>query len=122
MAFIDDLLQKPSYGWADEKGKLIVPTTKQLFSEAFSRINIFKTKKNWISLFGWLMIVCMLPFLYAYIVYYFSWKLTLLIVLYSMVIMGTHGTIWFHRYCTHKAYKFSNPFWRFFTQNLVIDR
>jgi stearoyl-CoA desaturase (delta-9 desaturase) len=120
MAFIDDLLQKPSYGWANEKGELIIPTKKQLFKEAFSRINIFKTKKNWISLIGWLMIVCMLPFLYIYIVYYFSWKLTALIVLYSMIIMGTHGTVWFHRYCTHKAYKFRNSFWRFFTQNLVI--
>src|SRR5579871_740780 len=120
MAFIDDLLQKPSYGWADENGELIVPTNKQLFKEAFSRVNIFKTKKNWISLLGWLMIACMLPFLFAYIFYYFSWKLTALIIVYSMIIMGTHGTIWFHRYCTHKSYRFKNAFWRFFTQNLVI--
>jgi stearoyl-CoA desaturase (delta-9 desaturase) len=34
--------------------------------------------------------------------------------------MGTHGTIWFHRYCTHKSYTFSNPLWRLLTQNLVI--
>ena len=41
--------------------------------------------------------------------------------LYSMIIMGTHGTIWHHRYCTHGAYKFKNKFWRFFTQNLTIN-
>jgi len=35
--------------------------------------------------------------------------------------MGTHGTIWHHRYCTHGAYKFRNPFWRFFTQNLTLN-
>jgi sn-1 stearoyl-lipid 9-desaturase len=34
--------------------------------------------------------------------------------------MGTHGTIWFHRYCTHKSYKFKHPIWRLITQNLVI--
>jgi stearoyl-CoA desaturase (delta-9 desaturase) len=37
-----------------------------------------------------------------------------------MVVMSTHGTIWFHRYCTHRAYKFSHPIWRIITQNLVI--
>jgi stearoyl-CoA desaturase (delta-9 desaturase) len=37
-----------------------------------------------------------------------------------MVIMSTHGTIWFHRYCTHKSYKFSHPLFRLITQNLVI--
>jgi stearoyl-CoA desaturase (delta-9 desaturase) len=37
-----------------------------------------------------------------------------------MIIMGTHGTVWFHRYCTHKAYTFSHPIWRFITQHMVI--
>jgi sn-1 stearoyl-lipid 9-desaturase len=120
MAFIDNLLQTPSYGWKDENGNLIVPSTKQLWSEAFSRINIFKTKKNWISLISWLMVSCMLPFFFLFLFQHFSWWLVAAIVVYSMVIMGTHGTIWFHRYCTHKSYKFSHPIWKFITQNLVI--
>ena len=120
MAFIDYILQEPSYGWENEKGDLIIPTARQMFKEAFSRINIFKNRKNWISLIGWLMIVCMLPFFYFFIFRYFSWQLLIAVVVYSTIIMGTHGTVWFHRYCTHKAYIFSNPFWRFLTQNLVI--
>lgn len=120
MAFIDRILQEPSYKWKDEKGELVVPTLKQLFGEAFSRINIFKTKKNWISLISWVMAACMLPFFFTFLVYYLSWKLAIVIAVYSMIIMGTHGTVWFHRFCTHKAYKFSNPVWRFVTQNLVI--
>lgn len=120
MAFIDRILQEPSYKWKDENGELVVPTLKQLFSEALSRINIFKTKKNWISLISWVMAACMLPFFFTFLVYYLSWQLAIVIAVYSMIIMGTHGTVWFHRFCTHKAYKFSNPFWRFVTQNLVI--
>ena len=120
MAFIDDVLQRPSYGWQDENGALIKPTTKQIFKEAASRINIFADRKNWISLIGWLTIVMILPMFCIFIVYYFSIKLLLLFILYSMIIMSTHGTIWFHRYCTHKAFTFSKPIWRFITQNLVI--
>src|SRR5262245_34419301 len=120
MPFIDYVLQKPSYGWANEKGELIVPTTKQLFGEAFSRINFFKDKRNWVSAVSWIMVTCMLPFCYFFLAYYFSWKLLIITIVYSMIVMGTHGTIWFHRFCTHKAYQFSHPIWRILTQNLVI--
>ncbi|MGZ5134801.1 MAG: fatty acid desaturase, partial [Flavitalea sp.] len=120
MSLIDIILQKPAYGWADEQGNLVVPTKKQLWKEAFSRINIFKSKKNWISLIGWFMIFCMLPFLIIFLTQYFSLLLLGVIIVYSMVILGTHGTLWFHRYGTHKAYKFSHPVWRFIMQNLVI--
>ena len=118
--FIDDLLYTPSYGWKDKYGALIVPTSKQLWSEAFSRMNIFKSRRNWISFVSFLMLTAMLPFLVLFLFKYFSWYLVIAIVLYSMVIMGTHGTIWLHRYCTHKSYGFSHPLWRIITQNLVI--
>src|SRR5271170_5057597 len=120
MPFIDEVLQQPSYGWKDERGELIKPTLRQLYSEAFSRINVFSTKKNWISLMSWLMATCMLPFLFLFIFHFFSFKLLIAFVLYSMIIMSTHGTIWFHRFCTHHAYTFSHSIWRFIVQNLVI--
>lgn len=120
MAFIDKVLQTPSYGWQHANGELVKPTIRQLFSEAFSRINIFKTRKNWISLISWVMAACMMPFFVVFVGYYFSWPLLIAFVVYAMIIMSTHGTIWFHRYCTHKAYTFKHPVWRFITQNLVI--
>lgn len=120
ISFIDELLYTPSYGWQDNNGTLIVPTNKQLWSEAFSRINIFRTRKNWISFVSFLMLASMLPFFYLFLFRYFSWQGVIAVVLYSMVVMGTHGTIWYHRYCTHKSYGFSHPIWRVITQNLVI--
>lgn len=120
MPFIEKILKEPSYGWKDQEGNLVVPKKKELFKEAFRRINIFKSKKNWISLISWLMAVCMLPFFYFFIFHYFSIPLLIFFVVYSMIIMSTHGTIWFHRYCTHKSFTFSHPIWKFITQNLVI--
>ncbi len=120
MKFIDKVLQEPSYGWSDEQGELVIPSVKTLYKEAFSRINIFKTKKNWTSLNNWLVTALMLPFLLFFVFKYFSFGLSVLSFLYGMVIMGTHATVWHHRYCTHKAYEFSHPFWKFVIQNLVI--
>ena len=120
MAFIDNVLQTPAYGWKNENNELIKPTGKELFKEFLSRANIIKTKKNWMSFMGLAMVVCMLPFFYFFLFEFFSWKLLPILFFYMMIIMGTHGTIWLHRYCTHRSYTFRNALWRFITQNLVI--
>ena len=120
MAFIDSVLREPSYKWKNEKGELVVPLKRQLAAEFFSRINIFKSKKNWLALLAWVSMILLLPFLYLFIFKYFTWKLFTVGFIYSMICMGTYGTIWHHRYCTHGAYTFRNRFWQFVTQNLVI--
>ena len=118
--FIDRILQAPSYGWTNAQGELSVPTTGQLWKEMFSRCNIFKGRRNWISFASLTMIGLMSLFLVTFLVNYISWPLVAAIVVYAMIIMGTHGTIWYHRYGTHKSYTFSHPIWRVITQNLVI--
>jgi len=118
--FIDQVLQAPSYGWVDNDGKLIVPSIKQLWREAFFRINIFSSKRNWIPFINWFTTICMVPFVCFFLLYYVTWPLVLATTIYGMIVMSTHGTIWLHRYCTHRAFTFSNPVWRFITQNLVL--
>lgn len=120
MTFIDYILEEPSYGWKDNEGNFIKPTRRQLFGEFFSRMNIFRTKKNWLPLTNWVTVLGLLPFFIFFITQYFSWPLFAAAFIYSMIIMGTHGTIWYHRYSTHGAYTFKNSFWRFITRNLVI--
>lgn len=119
--FIDNVLQPPSYGWKDSSGNLVRPEPGRIISEFFSRLNVFRDRKNWLPFFSWFKVLAMVPFLALFIFKYFSFELLLAAFLYSMIIMGTHGTIWHHRYCTHGAYKFSNGFWRFITQNLTVS-
>lgn len=121
MAFLDRVLQAPTYGWKDSLGNFAQPSARQIFSEFFSRLNIFKDRKNWMPFMAWLKIVCFAPFFVLLLFKYMSWPMLLIAFLYSMIIMGTHGTVWHHRYCTHGAYKFRNWFWRFITQNLTIN-
>jgi len=120
MAFFDRVLQPPSYGWKNINDELITPSTRQLFSELLSRMNVFRTRKNWSAAIGWIWVACLVPFMVVFFVNYFSWWLLAAMLLYGMFVMSTHGTIWYHRYCTHRSYKFANKFWRFFTQNLVV--
>ncbi|MDN3550218.1 fatty acid desaturase [Mucilaginibacter aquaedulcis] len=121
MPFLDYVLQKPSYGWKDDAGVLIKPTTIKILKEFFSRLNVIKSRKNWLSVFSWLKVFCLSSFFILFLIFYLSWWTVLAAFIYGMIIMGTHGTIWHHRYCTHGAYKFRNNFWRFVTQNLTIN-
>jgi stearoyl-CoA desaturase (delta-9 desaturase) len=120
MQFLDTVLEAPSYGWQDTAGNLVKPSPKLLLKEFFSRLNIFSTKKNWLSFISWLKIVCLFPFFLLFIFHFFTWPLFIAAFFYSMIWMGTFGTIWHHRYCTHQAYKFKNSFWRFLTRNLSL--
>jgi len=121
MPFLDYVLQPPAYGWKDTKGELIVPKVSEILTEFFNRLNVFRDRRNWLPFFSWLKVLCLIPFFFIFLFNFLSWWTVLAAFVYSMIIMGTHGTIWHHRYCTHGAYKFKNNFWRFFTQNLTIN-
>src|SRR4051794_19255572 len=116
MALLDYVLDPPAYGWKDKDQNLVKPSASQIFKEFFSRLNIFKSKKNWLPFFSWFKVVCLMPFFFLFVFKFFSWQLLVVAFVYSMIVMGTHGTVWYHRYCTHKAFKFRNGFWRFFTR------
>jgi fatty-acid desaturase len=120
MNFLDSILDPPSYGWVDNSGQLSKPTIKQLFSEFFKRLNIFNSRKNWLPFFSWIRVLILAPLFFLFIFKYFTITSFVVFFVYSMILMGTHGTIWHHRYCTHHAYTFRNKFWKIITQNLTI--
>src|SRR5580693_5725664 len=120
MNFIDTLLEPPAYGWKDSSGNLSKPQSREILREFFFRLNVFRDKRNWLSFTNWVVVVVLCVFLAIFIFKYFSIKLLIMAFVYGMVVMGSHGTVWYHRYCTHGAFKFRNRFWRFITQHLVI--
>lgn len=120
MAHVDIVLRPPSYGWVDEQGELARPTTWQILREFAYRNNLFASRKHWLSLTSTTQTILLSPMLALFFLKYFSWPLFAVGFVYGMVVMGSHGTVWYHRYGTHGAFEFSHPFWRFLTRNLVI--
>ncbi|MBN9381163.1 MAG: fatty acid desaturase [Chitinophagaceae bacterium] len=117
---MDHVLRPPSYGWKCPENQLIIPSSRQLLKEFTSRLNVFRTRKNWLAFMGWSKVILLTPCLFIFLFQYFNFYLLGIAFIYSMIVMGTHGTIWYHRYCTHNAYTFRNKFWRFVTRNLTI--
>lgn len=118
---MDHVLEEPSYGWKDHEDQLVIPTSRQIMKEFLFRLDIFRTKKNWLAFFSWVRVLLLLPCLFIFLFYYFNFYVLGIAFVYSMIVMGTHGTVWYHRYCTHGAYTFKNKFWRYVTRNLTIN-
>ena len=119
MSFLSRVLEPPSYGY-ERAGRLYVPSHRELFRELFGKLNILRSRKNWLCLLCWTTTLSLLVPLGLFFARYFSWPLLVAGFFYSMVALGTHGTIWLHRYSTHRAFKFQSPLARFVCRNLVL--
>jgi len=119
MTTLKRILEPPRYGYESD-GRLYRPSHREIFKEFFWRLNIFRSKKNWLSVFCWTTSLGLVIPLFIFFIYFWSWKLAVLGLAYSMVAMGSHGTFWLHRYSTHRAFKFKNSFFREICRNLVI--
>jgi fatty-acid desaturase len=119
-SFLGRVLAPPSYGYIRE-GALYVPNRTELWREFGRRINAFQSRKQWLPLWSWISSLALLPFFVVFVAFHFRPWLLAVGFLYSMVVLGTHGTIYLHRYCTHRAFDFSNRTWRFLFRNLVIN-
>lgn len=113
-------LELPSYGYTREGGALVVPTTGQLVRELFWRLNVFRDRKNWVVAWSWLTTWILAVPLVLFFVKYWSLPLMFAGAVYGMVVLGSHGTLYYHRFATHRAYRFSNAFSRFIVKNMVI--
>jgi len=117
--FLRRVLEEPSYGWTRD-GALSTPTTAEIFREWRGRMNLVRSRKTWLSVTGWAWTMALLPFAVVFLVRYRSGPLILAGFLYSMVWIGTHGTVWLHRYSTHRAFALRNGVYRFILRNLSI--
>lgn len=119
MSYLSTVLEKPRYGYLRENA-LYIPTHRELIREFFYRINTFRDRKNWLAAFSWASTLSFAIPLGFFLSYYLSFPLFVVGFIYSMIVLGTHGTIYYHRYLTHRAFRFSHPLWLFLVKNAVV--
>jgi fatty-acid desaturase len=118
--FLQSVLDPPHYGFCGTDGKFHRPARSRIWAEFRYRMNPFRDRRNWLTSFGWFMTFLFVPIFALFFLKYFTWKLFAIGFIYSMVLMGTHGTVYLHRYGTHRAFRFRNRFWVQVVRNLVI--
>ena len=94
-------------------------STRQLFVSFIQGINIFKSRKNWIYFTNIFMSVAMIIPTYFFFTEFFTWKLMGFVILMNAIIFNVYSTLYYHRYCSHKAFKVRNKAGLFILKNLV---
>lgn len=114
-SFLFNCLQKPSYGY-ERAGQAYYPTASETLKEYLSRLNIFKTRKNWFPFSSFIMRGYLFLVAFYCLLWHFSWVSVVLSLFFYMY--GAH--MWeliHHRGFTHEAFRVKNMFW---TQVLKI--
>lgn len=112
-------LWEPVYGW-ERGGELSRPTSGELLRAFGSRMNLLESRKAWLGVMVWGFTLLFVPFAVVFLTSYFSWQLMGLGFLYSMVWLGVSGTVYLHRFGTHRAFTFTSRFARFLCSNMAI--
>lgn len=104
-------------------GPLYAPGTEmensKRWSYFFKGINILESKKNWIYFANIMATAIMIIPTIIFFKDYFSWSLMGFVVLMNALVLNIYSTFYFHRFCSHKAFKVKNKFGLLILKNLA---
>ena len=100
------LLLEPGYGYGDAAPRK--PSLREIWIEWLDAINFFKDRSRL------LIALCLAYHLATGVVFvwffvrYFSWGAVVAVLGIATFIATVYNTLWYHRYCTHRAFKFAS--------------
>jgi len=115
--FILRVLEPPTF---ETPGGIESPGAAVLLRETLRNSNIFASRKNWMTLTN--LVTLALTAVPAWFMFtqYFSWSNLLMAALYSAIGLNVFSTVYFHRFCAHKAFRVENRFTSFIVRHLAL--
>lgn len=98
----------PLYSLTGESGELIMPSVKEVVKQYLNIINPKRDRSNWLNLHLELIFYITLFFMVDFIWKKFSLKNLILFITFFYLLANIYNTFWYHRYCSHYSFKFSN--------------
>lgn len=103
------LLEEPTFGWGDVVPRK--PSLREILVEWVDSINfIKKPSRSLTAMFTAFHLVTFGVFVY-YSICHFSLLNVALLAGIAVFIATIYNTLWYHRYCTHRAYHFRHLAW-----------
>ncbi len=108
----ESILIEPVFGYTKMNGEPYKPSLCEVFIEYIKCLNCFKDSSRkmvpiWIG-FHILTFFCFTTFLIQFL----SFKNAIFVILAVSFLGTVYNTIWYHRYCSHQSFEFSNRFWQ----------
>lgn len=103
------LLEEPTFGWGDETPN--EPSLREILVEWIDAINFLKNRSRLLTALFSLFHLATLAALIYFVGWHFSLGKALIVGGIAMTIATVYNTVWYHRYCTHRAYQFQHLAW-----------
>ncbi|HEX3799900.1 MAG TPA: fatty acid desaturase [Verrucomicrobiae bacterium] len=97
-------LVKPTYGHVGPSPKR--PTTKEVIVEWFDAVSFWKDSTRLLPAFYLLYHFATFAVFVYFLVHYFSILAVVSVALIGSFIGTVYNTVWYHRYCSHQAFRF----------------
>jgi fatty-acid desaturase len=103
------LLAEPTYGWGETVPRQ--PSFREIMVEWIDAVNFFQNRTRLlIAVFPSFHFATGIVFLF-WAIYHFSIVNLALVFACTVFLSLVYTTLWNHRYCTHRAFKFRHPGW-----------
>ena len=106
-SYRQSILDKPTYGHpgpAPDK----LPTIGQVLAEWLDAVNFFKDRTRLLPVSNALFHLSTFALFVWFLIAHFSLAAVVTVVLLSSFIGNIYNTVWYHRYCSHQAFKFQS--------------
>ncbi|HUA36925.1 MAG TPA: hypothetical protein VMA35_00840 [Candidatus Sulfopaludibacter sp.] len=100
------VLMKPTYGYVGPCP--LRPTTREVLAEWFDAVSFWKDAARLIPASYAAYHLMTFGVFVFFLVHYFSVWAVLSVVLIACFVGTVYNTVWYHRYCSHQAFKFRN--------------
>ncbi len=103
------LLEEPSFGWGDIAPRK--PTLREISVEWFDAINFFKNPSRLLTAMFTDFHIATFGVFVIFSIRHFSILNVAVVTGVAMMTATIYNTVWYHRYCTHRAYRFRHLGW-----------
>jgi sn-1 stearoyl-lipid 9-desaturase len=105
------ILIQPTFTHRDTRNEPYRPTAREVLRELIDVMNILSHPTHLLTALNFLFQCLVSVTFFVFLFWYISFA-TLSFILASIILFGTfYNTVWYHRYCSHVAFEFSNLRW-----------
>jgi stearoyl-CoA desaturase (delta-9 desaturase) len=103
------ILVEPRFGYADRDGLPYEPSFQETLKELARVMNIVSYPYHLLTALNFVLQISTLVLVFVFCLRFLSMSALVFILLLIFFLGTIHNTIWYHRYCSHKAFEFARP-------------
>jgi fatty-acid desaturase len=115
--FLRRVLKPPSYGWVTDTHR---PSDAAIRREWLANLAVHRDRRHFLTAFTWGVWAVMVIMLGVWALWFASWLTLAAGLAYTWLYLPQYGTFYFHRYGTHRAWRFRHPLFAWIAKHMSI--